>query len=93
MKQAPREIFVDLNARMTDNGFALTNGSITDLAALGLTPEQAVGMTFLFNGGDDTPEGSDPVEVVFDGTIEQDERWGYLAVADSKGIYWRAKAA
>lgn len=93
MKRPPREIFVDLNARMTDNGFALANGSITDLAALGLTPEQAIGMSFLFNGGDDTPEGGDPVEIVFDGTIEEDERWGFLAVADSTGIYWRAKAA
>jgi hypothetical protein len=93
MGESLREIFVDLNARMTSNGFALTTGSISDLAGLGLTPERAIGMTFLFHGGDDTTEDGAQVEIVFDGTIEQDERWGYLAVADSKGIYQRAKAA
>ena len=88
-----REIFIDLNARMTGNGFALTNGSIADLAALGLTPAQAVGMEFVFNGGDDTVEDGDSVEILFEGIIELHDQWGYLAVANSKGIYWRAKRA
>ena len=92
MKPALPEIFFDVNARMTDNGYALTNGSIQDLASLGLTAEQAVGMRFTFNAGDDTPDGGDPVEIVFEGTIEKDAKWGYLAVSDSKGIYWRGKA-
>ncbi len=88
-----REIFIDPNAQMTENGFALTNGSLEDLARLGLTAEQAVGLPFTFNGGDDTPESGEPVEIVFDGTIEKDTKWGYLAVSNSKGLYWRAKAA
>ncbi|EGD09341.1 hypothetical protein [Xanthomonas vesicatoria] len=92
MKPALPDIFCDLNARMTENGYALASGSIEDLARLGLTPEQAVGMPFIFNGGDDTPDGGDPVEIVFDGTIERDSRWGYLAVSDPKGVYWRTKA-
>ena len=91
MKPALPDIFCDLNACMTDNGYALTIGSIQDLARLGLTAEQAVGMQFTFNGGDDTSDGGEPVEIVFDGTIEKDQKWGYLAVSDSKGIYWRAK--
>jgi hypothetical protein len=91
MKPAFPEIFCDLNSRMTDNGYALTNGSVQDLARLGLTAEQAIGMQFTFNAGDDTPDGDDPVEIMFDGTIEKDPEWGYLAVSDSKGIYWRAK--
>ena len=49
-------------------------------------------MHFTFNAGDDTTEGGDPVEIVFDGTIEKVARWGYLAVSDSKGVYWRVKA-
>ncbi len=49
-------------------------------------------MPFTFNGGDDTPDGGEPVEIVFDGTIERDSKWGYLAVSDPKGVYWRAKA-
>ncbi|WP_369935395.1 hypothetical protein [Xanthomonas tesorieronis] len=91
MKPVLPDIFCDLNARMTDNGYALTRGSIEDLARLGLTPERAVGIPFTFNGGDDTPDGGDPVEIVFDGTIERDSKWGYLAVSDPKGVYWRAK--
>ncbi|SFV32157.1 hypothetical protein SAMN05428990_2329 [Pseudoxanthomonas sp. YR558] len=49
-------------------------------------------MPFTFNGGDDTPDEGDPVEIVFDGTIERDSKWGYLAVSDPKGVYWRPKA-
>jgi len=93
MKPAPPEVFIDLNAAMTENGYALTNGSIEDLSKVGLTVEQAVGMLFTFNGGEDTIEGGAPVEIVFDGTIEEHPKWGYLAVSDSKGIYWRAKTA
>lgn len=93
MKPEAREIFIDLNARITENGYVLTGGSLDDLAMLGFTAEQAVGMPFTFNGGDDTPENGETVEIVFDGTIEKDPRWGYLAVSNGKGMYWRAKAA
>ena len=93
MKQPLPEVFFDPNARMTENGYAVTNGSIEDLARIGLTPEQAVGMAFTFNGGDDSAEGEEPVEIVFDGTVERHPKWGYLAISNSQGIYWRARQA
>lgn len=85
------EISCDLNAGATANTYRLTNGSFADLERLGITPEQAVGMRFTFNGGDDADESDRPADIMFDGTIVKDEAWGYLAVADIKGIYWRTK--
>ena len=85
------EIFCDLNSRMTENGYLLTAGSYQDLANLGLTVEAAVGKQFTFNGGDDSLEGKDQVEIIFNGTIERDEKWGYLAVSDPEGVHWRPK--
>lgn len=91
MKPDFPEIDIDLNARMTKNGYALRRGALDGLARLGLTIEQAVGRRFTFNGGDDTHAGGEPAEIVFDGTIVKDAEWGYLAAEDSKGIYWRPK--
>lgn len=87
------EIFCDLNAGARANSYRLTNGSFGDLQKLGLTPEQAVGMRFSFNGGVDEDESGRPADIMFDGTIVKDDEWGYLAVADSKGIYWRPKTS
>jgi hypothetical protein len=91
-KQLP-EIFCDLNAGARANSYRLTNGSFADLKKLGLTPEQAIGMQFSFNGGADTDENGQAADIMFDGTIVKDAEWGYLAVADSKGVYWRLKAS
>ncbi|KPN08910.1 hypothetical protein [Xanthomonas arboricola] len=91
MKTEFPEILCDINARMNVNGFLLTQGSMEDLASLGLTIEQAVGMRFSFNGGDDLDEHGEPADIMFDGMIEKSDRWGYLAVSDSRGIYWRRK--
>lgn len=88
MKQSP-EIFIDLNARMTENGYLITRGSLADLQRLGLTPEQAIGKRFTFNGGGDADDDGKPADIMFDGTIEKHEEFGYLAVSDARGIYWK----
>lgn len=88
----PPEVFIDLNARMTDNGYLLTDGSLADLARLGLTPETAVGKSFTFNGGADEDDDGKPADIMFDGTIQNYEGYGYLAVPNSKGVYWKTKA-
>lgn len=90
-RTAPPEIFCDLNAGATANSYRLTDGSFADLKELGLTPDQAIGMQFSFNGGDDTDANGQPADIMFDGTIVKDDRWGYVAVPDSNGIHWRAK--
>jgi hypothetical protein len=85
------EIFCDLNAGAKTNCYRLTNGSFADLQKLGLTPEQAVGMRFSFNGGPDRDVNGQAADIMFNGTIVKDDEWGYLAVADDHGVYWRVK--
>ncbi|WP_223786815.1 hypothetical protein [Marinicella meishanensis] len=87
------EIFCDLNAGVGVKSYRLTVGSFADLERLGLTPEQAVGMRFSFNGGADEDENGQPADIMFHGTVVKDDQWGYLAVADGKGIYWRPAEA
>ncbi len=87
--QAP-VIFCDLNAGVAAGAYRLTSGSFADLERVGLVPEQAVGLRFRFNGGADLDEHGQPADILFDGTIVRDEKWGYVAVVDRAGLYWQA---
>jgi hypothetical protein len=92
-EQRVPEIYCDLNARMTENGYSLERrGSIDDFAKLGLTLEQAVGKQFVFNGGADTDEDGRPADIMFNGSVIKDSQWGYLAISDEHGLYWRVHA-
>ena len=84
------EIFIDLNNSRGDGYSVEIRGAIQDLQNIGLTLEQAVGMSFTFNGGADSNEAGDPAEIIFRGIIVKDNRWGYLAIPNDKGIYWRS---
>ena len=87
------EIYCDLNARVTENGYSLERrGSVEDFAKLGLTLEQAVGKQFVFNGGEDTNEDGKPADIMFNGRVVKDLQWGYLAVSDEHGVYWRVRS-
>jgi hypothetical protein len=84
------EVYCDLNARMTEHGYSLERrGSVEDLAKLGLTLEQAVGKRFTFYM-DDANDKGEPDDIMFNGVVVKDERWGYMAVADSD-VYWRSE--
>lgn len=84
------EIYCDLNAQMTENGYSLERrGSVDDLAKLGLTLEQAVGNRFTFYSDDGNDKG-EPDDIMFNGIVLKDKQWGYIAVADS-AIYWRSE--
>ena len=85
------EIWVDFNARMTERGHLLTNGTLADLARLGLTPGQAVGRSFLFNGGADTDKDGHPADILCRGTIVADPAHGFLAERDGE-FFWRRTA-
>jgi hypothetical protein len=85
------EIYCDLNARMTERGYSLErNGSVADLARLGLTLETAVGKRFTFVM-DDADENGVPDDIMFNGVIVHDPQWGYLALADDDDVYWRSQ--
>jgi hypothetical protein len=85
------EIYCDFNARMTDRGFSLERmGSVEDLKELGLTLENAVGKRFTFFM-DDEDENGNPDDIMFNGVVVYDPKWGYLAVADDDDVYWRSQ--
>ena len=76
---------------MTDHGFSLERrGSVDDLARIGLDLKSAVGQQFLFLM-DDADDDGNPDEIMFVGTVQHDDEWGYLAVMDTPGdFFWRS---
>ena len=88
MKNHLKEIYCDLNARMTENGYSLErNGSIRDLQKLGLSLEKAIGKRFRFYMDDANDDGK-PNDIMFDGVVVFSKEYGYLAEQESK-IFWR----
>jgi hypothetical protein len=84
------EIFIDLNAAMP-GGYLLTNGSHSNLVAMGLDVEKAAGMPFRFVDPDEEDDHGIPGDLYFDGVVAKVERFGWLAVPDRNGVRWRAK--
>jgi hypothetical protein len=85
------EVYCDFNARKTDRGYSLEKrGSVTALGKLGLTLEESVGKRFTFVM-DDVNEKGEPDDIMFNGVVVKDPKWGYLAVADSDDVYWRSQ--
>lgn len=81
------EIYCDLNARMTDRGYSLErHGSVSDLAKIGLTLETAVGKRFVFFM-DDGDENGNPDDIMFNGVIERDPKWGYRRTPYQAGCW------
>jgi hypothetical protein len=91
MDEALPERCIDLNAQMTSRGDMLVSGTLSGLALLGLTPAGAVGKRFVFNAGGEEEDGQ-PGHLIFHGTIATDARFGHLAVADERGVFWRAQS-
>lgn len=75
---------------MTERGYRPTNGTVQDLAALGLTLESAVGRRFVFVG-DDADEHGNPDDIMHNGAVVQDLVFGVLLEADDAGFYWRSQ--
>jgi hypothetical protein len=85
------EVYCDLNARMIERGYSLERqGSVHDLDALGLTLESAVGMRFTFVM-DDADDDGNPDDIMFNGVVVHDAKWGFLALADDDFVYWRSQ--
>ena len=85
------EVYCDLNARMIERGYSLERqGSVHDLDALGLTLESAVGMRFTFVM-DDADDDGNPDDIMFNGVVVHEAKWGFLALADDDFVYWRSQ--
>jgi hypothetical protein len=76
---------------MTEHGYSLERrGSVEDLQKLGFTLEMSVGEHFTFYM-DDADEQGRPDDIMFNGVVVLDDNWGYLAVEDGDGFYWRSQ--
>jgi hypothetical protein len=75
---------------MTERGYLPTSGTIRDLAALGLTLENAVGRCFVFVS-DDGDEHGNPDDIMCNGTVVRDPHFGILLEIDGSGFYWRSE--
>jgi hypothetical protein len=85
------EVYCDLNARITKNGYSLERtGSVEDLRKLGLDLTAAVGRRFTFYM-DDADEQGRPDDIMFNGVVIHDAKYGYLAQGDEDGVYWRSQ--
>ena len=84
------EVYCDLNARMTENGYSLErHGSVEDLAKYGLTLEDAVGRRFTFYMDDGDDQGR-PDDIMWEGVVVHDKQWGYLAQQEGSAFYHRS---
>lgn len=68
IKTAHPKLYFDGNAQLAERSFALVQGALDDLLALGLTPDLAVGTRFAFVQEDTGPAGG-PDALLFNGTI------------------------
>jgi len=85
-----REIYCDVNAKLTESGYSLERqGSVDDFAKIGLTLESAIGQSFRFVSDDEDFEGK-PDDIMFDGTVVRDAQYGILAVANDRGLFHRS---
>ena len=89
-KSPDHEIFCDFNCRMTERGFRPTRGTVEDLAALGLTLDDAVGRRFVFVS-EDADEHGNRDHIMHGGTVVRDSRFGILLETDDTGFYWRSE--
>ena len=87
IRTAHPRLYFDANAELASRSFALVRGTLDDLQALGLTPEQALGARFSFVQEDAGVNG-EPDALLFDGTIAHSAALGFFALADPGGIRW-----
>jgi hypothetical protein len=82
---------VETHARMIERGYSLERtGSIEALRKLGLDLAAAAGRRFTFCM-DDADEHGRPDDIMFNGVVIHDTKYGYLAQADDDGVYWRSQ--
>lgn len=91
IKTAHRRLYFDANARLAERSFALVQGMLDDLHALGLAPQSALGMRFTFVQEDVGPSG-EPDALLFNGTIARSPVLGYFALADTDTVEWMSES-
>lgn len=87
IKTAHPRLYFDDNSQLAERSFALVQGTLDDLRALGKTPESALGSRFTFVQEELGPSGQRDALLV-NGTIAHSSALGYFALADAGGVHW-----
>jgi hypothetical protein len=92
IKTAHTQLYFDGNAQLAERAFALVQGTLDDLRAIGLSPQSALGARFTFVQEDEGPAG-EPDALLFNGTIAHSPGLGHFILADSEGVRWLSEIA
>lgn len=92
IKTAHPRIYFDGNSQLAERSFALVQGTLDDLRALGQTPESALGSRFTFVQEELGPSGESDA-LLFNGTIAHSSALGHFALADTGGVHWLSEIA
>lgn len=92
IKTAHPRLYFDGNSQVAESSFALVQGTLDDLRALGQTPESALGSRFTFVQEKFGPSGQWDA-LLFNGTIAHSSALGHFALADAGGVHWLSEVA
>lgn len=87
IKTAYPRLYFDGNSQLAERSFALVQGTLDDLRALGQTPDSALGLRFTFVQEELGPSGQWDA-LLFNGTIAYSSALGHFALADTGGVHW-----
>ncbi|UHQ23981.1 hypothetical protein LVB77_04495 [Lysobacter sp. 5GHs7-4] len=87
IKTAHPRLYFDGNSQLAEHFFALVQGMLDGLRALGQTPESALGSRFTFVQEEIGPSGKSDA-LLFNGTIAHTSAFGHFALADAGGVHW-----
>ncbi|NYZ63427.1 hypothetical protein [Luteimonas deserti] len=80
-------LYFDANSQLAERSYALVQGTLDDLAALGLDPAAACGLRFTFVQ-EELRESEELDALMFNGTISHSPSFGHFALADEGGALW-----
>lgn len=80
-------LYFDANSQLAERSCALVQGTLDDLAALGLDPAAACGLRFTFVQ-EELGDSDELDALVFNGRISHSPSLGHFALADAGGAQW-----
>ena len=87
IKTAYPRLYFDGNSQLAERSFALVQGTLDGLRALGQTPDSALDSRFTFVQEEFGPSGQWDA-LLFNGTIAHSPALGHFALADAGGVHW-----
>lgn len=92
IKAAHPRLYFDGNSQLAERSFALVQGPLDDLKALGEAAHSALGSRFTFVQEEFGPSGEWDA-IMLNGTIAYSSTMVYFALADPDGVHWLSELA